>query len=201
MIIGLTGSIGAGKSTVSAKLRELGALVLDADVFARDAVESGSPGLARIAREFGPGILNRDGSLDRAAMAAEVFAVEGKRQKLNAIVHPIVLTRLRAETETCAEAEPQRPVVWDVPLLIESGWAELVNAVWLVSAGKEARVKRIVARDGCTPSQALSRIAAQMPDEEKRRYAHVIFDNNGDIPALLAQVERQYLALVGRAAP
>ncbi len=200
MIIGLTGSIGAGKTTVSKRLCELGALILDADVFARQAVEPGSKGLDEIVRLFGPGMLRQDGTFNRAAMAAAVFADEQKRMILNGILHPLVLEKMKKSTLQSRGEQPERPVVWDVPLLIESGWAGQGDVVWLVTAERETRIARIIRRDGCTRAQAEARISAQMPDEEKRRYADEILINDGDTAQLLAQVNALYAGMIAKGA-
>lgn len=188
--IGLTGGIAAGKSAVTNRLRERGAAVVDADAAARAVVEPGTAGLQRIAARFGAGVLRTDGALDRPALAALVFEDAAARADLNAIVHPLVGEWMRAE-EARLLADT-RLVFWDVPLLYESGMAEWMDCVWLVSAPEELRAARIMARDGIPRAAALARIASQMPEAEKRRRADVILENTGSIEALHAQVDALY---------
>ena len=177
MIIGLTGTIGSGKSTVSARLANLGALVLDADTISREAVKKGADGLNKIAEVFGKEVIDANGELDRKALAGIVFSDESKRLILNGIIHPQVLKALKERTHGEKALNPDRMIVWDVPLLIEVGWVEYVDSVWLVTAPEQTRINRIMARDGCTIKQAQSRICAQMSEEEKARFSNEIIDN------------------------
>ncbi len=190
--IGLTGGMGAGKSTVSAYLRVLGARVLDADVAARKAVEPGSEGLRLLVARYGTAILGPDGSLNRRALANVIFASDSERLAVNAILHPMVRTIMLQEEREIREAEPDAIVFWDVPLLIESGMHVDVDEVWLVTAEEAVRIARIVHRDGCSEQEALARIRRQMPEEEKKSYAHRILDNSGDEAALHRQVDALY---------
>ena len=181
MRIGLTGGIAAGKSLVSDTLAELGAWILDADAISREVVEPGTAGLKAVAEEFGEGILHPDGSLNRAALAAEVFADAPKRQRLNSILHPIIKAEMLSRGEAIERQHPDDMIVFDVPLLIESGWQDVAEEVWLVTAPLEQRIKRIALRDGLDREQAVQRIASQMPDEEKAKYANIIINNGGSM--------------------
>ena len=192
MLIGLTGSIGAGKSTVAARLKALGAYVIDADEIAREASSRGSEGLREIVSAFGEGVLQADGALDRKKLAAIVFAEEEKRLALNAVLHPRILNAMRKRAAEVLAAKKNAIVVYDMPLLIETGEHARVDSVWLVTASDEARIARVMARDACTRDEARRRIAAQMPQEEKRAYAHEIIDNSGDLNALYARVDALY---------
>ena len=192
MLIGLTGSIGAGKSTVAARLKALGAYVIDADEIAREVSSYGSEGLTVIVSAFGEGVLQADGTLDRKKLAAIVFAEDEKRLALNAILHPRILNVMRERAAGVLAAEKNAVVVYDMPLLIETGEYMHVGSVWLVIAGDETRIARVMARDACTKEEALRRIAAQMPQEEKRAYAHEIIDNSGNLNALYARVDALY---------
>ena len=194
--IGLTGGIGSGKSTVAALLAARGAVVVDADRIAREVVEPGTPGLAAVVRAFGPGVLTSDGALDRAALAAIVFADQEARARLDGIVHPLV--RARAE-EVVAEAPPDAVVVQDVPLLVETGQAGRYDLVLVVEADLETRLARLVLR-GLTEEDARARIAAQATDEQRRAVADVVLDNSGTPDALAAQVERLWAERVVPAA-
>lgn len=192
MIIGLTGTIGSGKSTVSARLAKLGALVLDADTISREAVKKGADGLNKIAEVFGKEVIDANGELDRKALAGIVFSDESKRLILNGIIHPQVLKALKERTHGEKALNPDRMIVWDVPLLIEVGWVEYVDSVWLVTAPEQTRINRITARDGCTIKQAQSRICAQMSEEEKARFSNEIIDNGGSLERLYQRVDALY---------
>jgi dephospho-CoA kinase len=184
--IGLTGGIGSGKSTASRLLERRGAVIVDADAIAREVVEPGTPGLAAVVEAFGAGVLRPDGSLDRPALAAVVFADPAARARLDAIVHPLV--RARA-TEVASAAAPDAVVVHDVPLLVETGQAAAYDLVLVVEADPETRVIRLVQR-GLTAEDARARMAAQGSDEQRRAVADVVLDNSGTPDELEAQVDR-----------
>ena len=184
--IGLTGGIGSGKSTVSRLLAERGAVIVDADAIAREVVEPGTPGLAAVVEAFGAGILAADGSLNRPALAAVVFADRGARRTLDAIVHPLV--RARA-IEIAAAAPPDAVVVNDVPLLAETGQASSYDVVLVVETDPGTRIARLVQR-GLTAEDARARIAVQATDEQRRAIADVVLDNSGTPEQLAAQVDR-----------
>jgi dephospho-CoA kinase len=184
--IGLTGGIGSGKSTVSRLLEQRGAVIVDADAIAREVVAPGTPGLAAVVEAFGDGVVAPDGSLDRQALAAVVFADPDARKRLDAIVHPLV--RARA-TEVAAAAPADAVVVNDVPLLVETGQAGSYDLVLVVEADPATRVARLVQR-GLTAEDARARMAAQATDEQRRAVADVVLDNSGTPEELEAQVDR-----------
>jgi dephospho-CoA kinase len=184
--IGLTGGIGSGKSTVSRLLEQRGAVIVDADAIAREVVAPGTPGLAAVTEAFGDGVVAPDGSLDRPALAAVVFADPEARKRLDAIVHPLV--RARA-TEVAAAAPADAVVVNDVPLLVETGQAGSYDLVLVVEADPATRVARLVQR-GLTAEDARARMAAQATDEQRRAVADVVLDNSGTPEELEAQVDR-----------
>jgi len=186
--VGLTGGIGSGKSEVAKIFGVLGALVIDADALAREAVAPGSDGLARIARRF-PTVVARNGSLDRETLAAIVFADRSARDDLGAIVHPEV-RRLGAEREAAAEAE--RIVIHDVPLLFEGGFYRTCDANVLVVADEETRMGRVVARSGISPEDVRRRMAAQIDPDRARELADYTIDNDGTIDALVDSVRDVY---------
>lgn len=190
--VGLTGGVASGKSTVSAMLSELGAVVIDADAIAREVVARGTPGLAAVAAEFGAGLLTPDGDLDRPAMGALIFADPDARKRLEAIIHPLVHRR-SAELE--AEAAPDAVVVHDIPLLAEVGRAGSFDAVVVVDAPMELQVSRMVEDRGWTREEAESRIAAQASREDRLAIATHVIDNTGSLADLHVQVERVYAAL------
>ena len=195
--VGLTGGIASGKSTVSAVLAELGAVVIDADLIAREVVARGTPGLAAVVEEFGPDLLTPDGDLDRAAMGAVVFADPDARRRLEAIIHPLVHRR-SAELE--AAAPEHAVVVHDIPLLAESdGAAGSFDAVIVVDVPPEVQVSRMVGDRGWTREDAGSRIAAQATREERLAIATHVVDNTGSLADLRRQVEAIHEELARRA--
>ncbi|GAB2473639.1 dephospho-CoA kinase [Xylanimonas ulmi] len=187
--IGLTGGIAAGKTVVSRRLAALGAVVIDHDQLARDAVAPGSVGLERIAEAFGPGVIASDGSLDRPALGVRVFADDDARRALERIVHPEV-RRLAAEREAAAAARDARAVVvHDIPLLVETGQADHFGLLVVVDAPVEVRITRLVSQRGLDEPAARARVAAQAPDDERLSVADVVLDGSGSREALEAQVD------------
>ncbi|MCG7593427.1 dephospho-CoA kinase [Mycobacterium sp. PSTR-4-N] len=180
--IGLTGGIGAGKSTVSATFDELGAIVVDGDVIAREVVEPGTEGLAKLVEAFGEGILAEDGSLNRPALAAIAFSDEAKRKTLNGVVHPLVGQR---RSELIAAASDDAVIIEDIPLLVESQMAPLFPLVIIVHADEELRVQRLIEHRGFTEEDARARIAAQATEADRRAVADVWLDNSGTADELV----------------
>jgi dephospho-CoA kinase len=194
--VGLTGGIGAGKSEVSRRLGELGAVVVDADKIAREVVEPGTDGLRAVVAEFGEEVLAADGTLDRAALGAVVFADPDRLAALNALVHPLVAAR-SAELE--AAAGPDAVVVHDVPLLAENGLAPLYDRVLVVDASEETRLDRLTRLRGMPESDARARIAAQATREERLSVADIVIDNDGPLEGLDARVRQVWSELVNLA--
>ena len=188
-VIGLTGGIAAGKSLVAARLAALGAVVIDADVLAREAVALGSPGLAEIQQRFGDAVLAADGSLDRAALGSLVFSDADARAELNAIVHPEVLRLYRERLAAIESADPSAIVVYDVPLLVEARSAAEFAEVVVVHAPAEQRVERLVALRGLDRASAQHRVDAQASDDERRAVADVVIDSSGTVENTLQQVD------------
>jgi dephospho-CoA kinase len=191
--VGLTGGVASGKSTVSAILTELGAVVIDADKLAREVVAPGTEGLARVVEAFGTGILTPGGELDRPALGAIVYADEQARRRLEAIVHPLVRDRGRALEAAAPEGAL---VVHDIPLLAESGQAATFDAVVVVDAPVETQVERMLAERGWTRADAESRIAAQATREQRRAVATYVIDNTGTLEDLRDRVTEVYEELV-----
>lgn len=194
--VGLTGGIASGKSTVSAILAELGAIVIDADALAREVVARGTPGLEAVVAEFGPGLLTPEGDLDRPAMGALVFGDAEARKRLEAIIHPLVHQR-SAQLE--AEAPADAVVVHDIPLLAEVGRAGSFDAVVVVDAPAELQVSRMVEDRGWSREEAESRIAAQASREDRLAIATHVVDNTGTLDELRRRVEQVYAELAARA--
>ncbi len=192
MRVGLTGGIASGKSTVSELLAGFGAVIVDSDKIAREVVEPGTPGLAQVVAEFGPSVLTESGALDRAKVGEIVFADEGARGRLNAIVHPLVGAR-SAELEEAGRAAGKL-VVNDIPLLVEVGYAPFFDEVIVVDVPVETQVERAIAR-GMTEIDARARIAAQASREERLAAATYVIDNTGSLDDLRKRVREIYDAL------
>ena len=185
--IGLTGGIGSGKSTVSSRLAELGAFIVDADLVAREIVEPGQPALAELADAF-DGVLNPDGTLNRAELARQAFATPEATEKLNAITHP----RIRARTEELFKQGREsgaQVLVYDMPLLIENGEVDKVDHVLVVDAPDELRIDRLVQHRGLDEDDARRRLAAQIDRATRLNAADTVLDNSGTVEQLLEQVD------------
>ncbi|GAB3134448.1 dephospho-CoA kinase [Tsukamurella serpentis] len=185
--IGLTGGIGAGKSTVAKELAALGAVIVDGDKIAREVVEPGTPGLAALVEAFGESILAADGSLDRPALAAIAFTDDESRAELNAITHPLVGARSQ---ELIDAAGPDAVIVQDIPLLVESNLAPMFHLVIIVWVDAEERVRRLVGSRGMAEEDARARIAAQATDEQRRAVADVWLENTGSQEQTRSAVRR-----------
>lgn len=190
--VGLTGGIGSGKSEVARMLARLGAVVIDADTLAREAVAPGTPGLAAVLAEFGPTVLGEGGSLDRAALGRIVFADADRRAALEAIVHPYVARR---SAELMAAAPPDAVVVYDVPLLVERGLQDQYDLVVVVEAAEPTRVRRLVSARGMSESQARERMAVQATSAERAAVADVVLRNDAGLTELEDQVHRLWARL------
>ena len=185
-LVGLTGGIASGKSAVAKRLSEHGAVVVDADAVAREVVEPGTEGLARIAEEFGPSVIGADGSLDRAALGAIVFSDPERRAILNAITHPAVWKR----SHQLFDAAPaDAVVVYDVPLLAEGTRVDEFDLVVVVDADAETRIGRMVELRGMSREEATRRIGSQASDAERLAIADVVIDSNGTLDETLRQAD------------
>lgn len=196
IVIGLTGGIASGKSTVAAELRRLGLPVFDADEASRQAVAAGSEGLKLVQQTFGSEYLTTTGELNREKVAALVFRDKEALKKLEAIIHKIVLSEVDCFLQECRSHGCQAAVL-DVPLLIECGWHEKVDVVWLVAVSIEEQIKRAMLRSGMPEADVKRRIAAQMSLEEKKAYAGVVFDNSGELENTLSAVRKEVKKILG----
>lgn len=194
LLVGLTGNIASGKSLVAGLLRERGAVIVDADVLARDAVAPESHGLAAIRARWGPKMIAADGSLDRAALRTIVFADAREREVLNAIVHPEVERRRQLAIDA-SRARGDRIVVCDIPLLFEKGLEGQFDLVMLVDAPDDLRFARLTARRGLADDEARAMMRAQMPAADKRARATIVIDNDGSLPELEARVNDAWAVL------
>ncbi|MFP4476497.1 MAG: dephospho-CoA kinase [Desulfatibacillaceae bacterium] len=201
MIVGLTGSIGTGKSTVSEMFRDLGAPVIDYDQLARDVVEPGGAALGRIREAFGDVVLTPEGALDRGAMGDIVFRDPEARKKLNNIVHPEVFLEDQRRTRAILKENPNAVVIKEIPLLTQIGIDphELVDKVVVVSASYENQIRRVMER-GFTEQQAVERIAAQVPVSETEKLGDYVILNDGSFEETSRQVEKVYDELLAEAA-
>jgi dephospho-CoA kinase len=199
--VGLTGGIGSGKSEVSRRLAAHGAVILDADLAAREVVAPGAPGLARVAEAFGPGVLRPDGALDRNRLGAIVFSDPASLERLNAIVHPLVTDWMRAaERAAMDEARGDLIVVHDVPLLAEVRQPGEFDLVIVVDVPPELQVERLVRQRGMSEGQARARMAAQASREQRLAVADLVIDNSGSLDDLDHRVAEVWADLERRAA-
>jgi dephospho-CoA kinase len=194
--LGLTGGIGSGKSTVSRALAELGAVVVDADLVAREVVEPGTPGLAAVVDAFGPGVVRPDGTLDREALGKVVFGDDAARRRLSAILHPLIGAR-SAGLWAAAEAAGAAVLVHDVPLLVESGLQGMYDQVVVVDVAPDVQLDRLVRLRGMTQQDAEQRIAAQAGREVRLASATKVLHNDGSVEDLQAQVRALWADVTG----
>jgi dephospho-CoA kinase len=191
LVVGLTGGIASGKSTVANMIKELGIEVIDADIEARKAVEIGEVAYEQIVTYFGEAILNDDLTINRSQLGEIIFNDSVKRQKLNEIVHPDVRRRMNEKKEA-AILRGDQVVVLDIPLLFESGLKQMVDVVLLVYVEKDVQLQRLMERNQLTKEEALARIQSQMPIEDKRKLADKVINNNGP----LDDTKKQLIALL-----
>lgn len=189
-VLGLTGGIGSGKSTVASMFAELGAEIVDADHLAREIVEPGQPALTDILQSFGPAVLLADGQLDRRKLAAIVFSDPAARSRLNTITHPRIRARMHVEVER-RRAQPGL-LILDIPLLFENARADEAEKVVVVWVDPPTQLRRLTERDGLTASEARQRMAAQMSLDEKKGLADHVIDNTGTLEQTRSQVEAVY---------
>jgi dephospho-CoA kinase len=197
LLVGLTGGIGSGKSTVARMLEKRGAVVFDADVLAREVVEPGTPGHAAVIERFGANVLAPGGELDREALASIVFADPAARRDLEAIVHPEVRRRFAEDSE--AYLDTNRVVVLSAPLLVETGMHSAFRVLVVVSASAATQIDRLMRDRGLSEESVRSRIAAQATPEARAEVADVLVDNEGTLDELEQQVERLWSDLAARA--
>jgi dephospho-CoA kinase len=197
LLVGLTGGIGAGKSTVAAMLEARGAVVFDADRFARDAIDPGTPGYLQVVEAFGPGILTEEGDVDRQALGTMVFGDPEARRRLEAIVHPEVARRLAEALGPYRQTD--RIVVYSLPLLVEAGLATAFDVVVVVQAAEDVRVARLVRDRAMTETAARARIRAQASEDERKDASDLIVENDGTLEELEGNVARLWDALRARA--
>jgi dephospho-CoA kinase len=197
LLVGLTGGIGSGKSTVARLLERRGAAVIDADQLARQAIAKGTPGFERVVASFGADVIKPDGDLDRSALAARIFADPAQKATLEAIVHPEVARRFGELVDAYRASE--RIVVYVTPLLVELGLAPAFDVVVVVTASPHLRVSRVASERGLSPDDVRGRMAAQATDEQRVEVADVLIDNDGSLAELERQTGRLWGDLQARA--
>jgi dephospho-CoA kinase len=197
LLVGLTGGIGSGKSTVARLLERLGAAVIDADQLARDAVAKGTPGFDAVVRSFGEEIVAPDGNLDRRALAAIIFADPERKAALESIVHPEVARRFGEQVDELRGTD--RVVVYVSPLLVELGLAHAFDVVIVVTASPHLRVSRVASGRDPSPEDVRGRMASQATDEQRMEVADILVDNDGSLAELEPQVDRIWSDLAARA--
>ncbi|GGD52753.1 dephospho-CoA kinase [Paenibacillus nasutitermitis] len=195
MIVGLTGGIACGKSTVSAMLAQRGAEIVDADQVAREVVLPGEPALAQITELFGQAILNEDGTMNRGELGRLVFGNREKLDQLEGILHPAIRSRMWERMNASEQKNPGGLIVADIPLLYETGQALLYKKVIVVYIPRELQAERLMARNGFTMEQAEQRISLQMDIEEKKKHADYVIDNSGSLENTETQIEQLWLEL------
>ncbi len=188
-VIGLTGGIGSGKSAAAQILAEMGAAVIDADKVAHEVYAPGTTGWDAVVSTFGSDIVGPDGTIDRKKLAAIVFAEPQARRRLEGIVHPLVTEEIRRRIDAFRCRGQVHLVVLEAALLLEAGWQELVDQVWLITAPPELVLQRLQRQRAMTPSEVEARQRAQMNDAARRAYAHVVIENSGSLAQLRKQLE------------
>ena len=196
LLVGLTGGIATGKSTVSEILRQLGCEIIDADRLARDVVEPEQPAWKQIVADFGRGVVNADGTLDRKKLGAIVFADPDRRKRLEAITHPAIRARFQARLDELAAQGFAGIVVFDAPVMIESGNYKNMDRLVVVVTDDATQAGRLQERDGTDEAEGRRKIASQMPLAEKAKLADYVIDNSGDREATAAEVRRVFAALM-----
>ena len=200
LLVGLTGGIATGKSTVSSMFRELGCVIIDADVLAREVVEPGEPAYQDIVAEFGADVLQGDGALDRQRLGAIVFAEPARRKRLEAITHPRIRERFARRLEELTERAFVGIVIFDAAVMIESGNYRNMDRLVVVATDEGTQRERLRGRDGIGEAEAARKMASQMPVAEKAKLADHVIDNAGDRAATEAQVRRVHAALLAELA-
>lgn len=196
LTVALTGGIACGKSVVAGLLKQMGCLLHSADRTAREIMAPGTPAAAAVARKFGPSVVLPDGSLDRAALARLVFSDREARAWLDALVHPLVMDRLRETVEELERRGRSGVFVSEAALTIEAGFAPFFDRLVVVWCPEDVQLRRLRERDGLDPAEAESRLKAQMPAAEKKKHAHYVIDTSGTIAETVERTERVYAELV-----
>lgn len=200
VVIGLTGGIASGKSTVSEILRELGAVVIDADRVGHRSYEPGTPGFQKVVNAFGHDIVGEDGAIDRRVLGGKVFGAPEEMERLNAIIWPEIRNLIQEEIDQMRVHDPEAVVVLEAAVLLEAGWQDLCDEVWVVNTTIRNAVERLKERNGLSEDAAMARINSQMSARERSEHADVKIENTGTAEQLRARVERAWRQLDKRLA-
>lgn len=195
LILGLTGGIATGKSTVSSMLRERGAVIIDADQVSREVVEPGSVGLDLIRKRFGDQMIDQEGKLNRTALGLLIFHDEQARKELNQLLHPLIIEQMQSHTKQIQLDKPNAIIIWDVPLLIEESLTRFVEKVIVVYIPEELQLIRLMERNHLTKEEAQARMDSQLSIEEKKHFANYLIDNSGSIHNTERQVDHLWNCL------
>jgi len=195
-LIGLTGGIGSGKTTVAQMLATLGACIIDADVVGHSIYRAGTDGFTRVVEAFGSDIVGADGEVDRTILGPRVFADPAALARLNAIVHPLISEEIRRRVAEALATDDTRPVVVEAAIMLEARW-RFFERTWVVIVSRDTAIRRVVASRGLSREEVERRLDAQMSNDERRRFADRVIDNDGDLAALRAQVEDAWASLDG----
>jgi dephospho-CoA kinase len=195
LLIGLTGGIGSGKSTVASMLAELGASIIDADKVGHDVYRPGSEGFRMVRDAFGPDVVAADGTIDRAWLGARVFADAGALARLNALLHPLIGEEIRRRVAAARVAHPDAPVVVEAAIMLEAGW-RFFDRIWVVVVARETAIARVVASRQLDRDAVEQRLDAQMSNDERRRHGDLVIENDGTLAELRARVEAAWQAAV-----
>lgn len=198
MLIGLTGGIATGKSTVSAMLKKRGAKIIDADQIAREVVEPGTIGAQKVAERFGQAVFHKNGELNRKQLAALIFSDEQARKDLNHILHPLIRQEMKERTKRIQKHDSRAIIIWDVPLLYESQLTDQVDRVIVVYIPEFLQIQRLINRNHLTYEEAMQRIRSQMPIEEKKLRADFVIDNSGSYEKTERQVDQLWNCLISK---
>jgi dephospho-CoA kinase len=193
-VIGLTGGIGTGKTTVSGVLADLGAFVIHADQVGHDVYQPGTAGWRRVTAAFGTDVVAADGTIDRKRLGAMVFNSAPALARLNAIVHPLIAAEIRRRIEAHRASQPSQPIVIEAALLIEANWIHLVDEVWLITATRQSAIERVRAERGLAPAEVAARIDAQLDDVARRQVADIVIENTGSLVELQKRVREVWTA-------
>jgi dephospho-CoA kinase len=195
-IVGLTGGIGSGKSTVAAMLAELGAHVIDADKVGHEIYLPGTEGFRRVVAEFGPGVVGADGTIDRRRLGTVVFGDPAALARLNALVHPLIADEIRRRMQAALAEPGTQPIVVEAAIMLEAGW-RFFDRIWVVIVRRETAIARVAASRGLSADEVARRIDAQMPEAERRKVADLVIENDGTLAELRARVEDAWRSLGG----
>ena len=197
--IGLTGGIGSGKSTVAGILAELGAQRIDADLIGHEIYRPGKPAWGRIVAEFGNDVVARDGTIDRRKLGERVFSDPASLRRLNSIVHPLMAEEIHERITRLRSVDTRSPVVLEAAVLIEAGWSQLVDEIWVVITSRDQAIERVVASRGLQRTEVEQRLENQLSDEERARVADRVIRNTGSLAELRAEIERIWKEQIGPA--